>query len=83
MGGDAGAISFSRRYTSAIITGSRADLKRMAVHDISGRLVTEGAVQPGRGEALWRCASAAAGTYVLTIYDGRGEVMATERVVKE
>jgi hypothetical protein len=65
----------------------RGDLKRMparmAVHDISGRVITEGAVQPGRGEALWRCASVAAGTYVLTIYDSRGEVIATEKIVKE
>jgi hypothetical protein len=65
----------------------RGDLKRMparmAVHDISGRVITEGAVQPGRGEALWRCASVAVGTYVLTIYDSRGDVIATERVVKE
>jgi hypothetical protein len=63
------------------------DLKRMparmAVHDISGRMITEGAVQPGRGEALWRCASVAAGTYVLTIYESRGEVIATEKIVKE
>lgn len=64
----------------------RGDLKRMpsnfAVHDLLGRLVAEGNVEQWRGAALWHCADVPAGTYLLSISDADGALIATTRVIK-
>lgn len=56
---------------------------RLTVHDVAGRLVVEGEVNPWRGEALWRCASVPAGTYLLTVYDAGGAAIATATVIRQ
>ena len=64
----------------------RGDLRRMParleVHDLRGREVARGAVEPRRGAALWRPGALPAGVYVLTVYDAAGTVIAGARVVK-
>jgi hypothetical protein len=64
----------------------RGDLKRMprrfTIHDLVGTLVAQGEVASWRGEALWQCADAPSGAYVLSIMDYRGELITTVRVIK-
>ncbi len=57
--------------------------ERFLVHDLPGRLVAEGHVESWRGEALWRCGDAESGVYLLSILDGNGHLLATQRLVKE
>ncbi|MEP7219771.1 MAG: hypothetical protein ABI876_12695 [Bacteroidota bacterium] len=65
----------------------RGDLKRMPerfiVHDMDGHKVASGAVESWRGEAVWQCAGVANGTYLVTIYDHDGRVIATTKVIKQ
>lgn len=65
----------------------RGDLSRMPaqfqVHDILGRLVAHGMVESWRGEAVWHCQEAAAGTYLVSICDERGSLITTATVVKQ
>jgi hypothetical protein len=65
----------------------RGDLKRMprrfAIHDLLGQLIVQGEVESWRGEALWHCADAPAGAYVLSIFDYRGELITTTPVIKQ
>jgi hypothetical protein len=65
----------------------RGDLKRMprrfAIHDLLGRLIAQGEVESWRGEALWQCADAPAGSYILSIIDYRGEMITTIPVIKQ
>jgi hypothetical protein len=65
----------------------RGDLTQMPsrfeVHDLLGRLVASGQVEPWRGAALWRCTDVAAGTYLLTISDHNGNVIATTGLIKQ
>lgn len=56
---------------------------RFAVHDMGGRKVAGGEVEPFVGAGQWRCRDVAAGVYLLTVYDESGEVIATAQVVKE
>ncbi len=64
----------------------RGDLSRMPalmeVHDLRGREVARGAVEPWRGAALWRPGALPAGVYVLTVRDAAGNVIAGTRVIK-
>jgi hypothetical protein len=55
---------------------------RFVVHDVLGRHVANGEVEPWRGEALWRCGDVAPGVYFLTIYDADSKILTTSRVVK-
>jgi len=65
----------------------RGTLKRMParleVHDMAGRLVTSGPVQPWRGSALWRCASVPSGAYLLTVLDSDGAPVSTATILKQ
>jgi hypothetical protein len=64
----------------------RGDLRRMphrfAVHDMAGREVARGEVESWRGEALWHCAGVASGAYVLSVYDARGVLITSARLIK-
>ena len=64
----------------------RGDLKRMPrrfeIHDMLGRLVSLGSVPDGDGAALWRCNGQPSGSYVLSIFDAAGVVLATTRFIK-
>ncbi len=53
------------------------------LHDMSGRLIVEGEVEPGRGSAIWRCASVAAGSYIISAFDGNDVLIATMEVIKQ
>ncbi|HVZ40173.1 MAG TPA: T9SS type A sorting domain-containing protein [Candidatus Kapabacteria bacterium] len=65
----------------------RGDLHRMpsrfTAHDMLGRLVAEGRVEPWRGEALWNCSGRPAGVYVLSIYSDDNSLLATTRIIKQ
>ncbi|HVZ40491.1 MAG TPA: T9SS type A sorting domain-containing protein [Candidatus Kapabacteria bacterium] len=65
----------------------RGDLHRMptrfTAHDMLGRLVAEGRVEPWRGEALWNCSGRPAGVYILSIYSDDNSLLATTRIIKQ
>jgi hypothetical protein len=65
----------------------RGDLKQMPtrfeVHDMSGRLVAVGDVEPWHGAALWCAAGVPGGAYMLSVFDGGGELIATAMIVRE
>ncbi|MCB0714143.1 MAG: T9SS type A sorting domain-containing protein [Ignavibacteriae bacterium] len=65
----------------------RGDLKNppslLVVYDINGREVVSGAVEPWRGEALWKCHDVSAGTYLLIIYDTNGTMIASTTIIKQ
>jgi hypothetical protein len=65
----------------------RGDLPRMPehfqVHDLPGRLIAEGHVDAWRGEALWNCAGLPQGSYLLSIFDRNGALLAARRLIKE
>ncbi len=88
VAGESGGLSlWPNPVRDALHVAWKGNLKKMphrfAVHDMVGRRVAGGAVEPSVGSAIWRCGDAATGTYVLTAYDEAGEVIATARVVKE
>jgi|GEM_PF-930249 len=64
----------------------RGDLRRMPhrffVHDILGREVATGDVEPGAGAALWHCGDIPSGVYLLSIYDRADRLIATQRIIK-
>lgn len=60
----------------------KAKPARFAVYDAAGREIVSGDVDPHRGEALWRCASVAAGTYILIAYDNTGTRITTTGIIK-
>ena len=45
---------------------------RFEVFDARGVSIVSGSVDPWRGKALWQCADAAAGSYLLVGYDEQG-----------
>jgi hypothetical protein len=53
------------------------------IHDMNGGLVAEGETPSWRGAMLWQCGDAAAGTYMLSIYDWKWELLATTVITKE
>lgn len=65
----------------------RGNLKKMpqsfTAHDMAGKRVAAGDVEPYLGAALWKCGDLPAGAYVLTAYNKEGEVIATARVIKQ
>jgi hypothetical protein len=65
----------------------RGDLKRMParfeVHDMSGRLIASGSVEPWRGSAIWCADGIAAGAYLLTAFDNDNTPIATTTVWKQ
>jgi hypothetical protein len=65
----------------------RGDLKRMprrfAVHDVLGREIARGEVEPWRGAALWRCEGVPAGTYLLSMYDNADALITTVSFIKQ
>lgn len=65
----------------------RGDLSRMpqrfVVHDLQGREVAHGMVESWRGEALWHCVDRPTGVYLVSMFDERGEIITTVRVVKQ
>jgi hypothetical protein len=64
----------------------RGDLKqvpaRFQIHDLLGNLIIASDDLKLHGSALWRCAGVAAGTYLLTVYDRNGEMIATTPLIK-
>ncbi|MBL7988606.1 MAG: hypothetical protein JNJ94_11145 [Chlorobi bacterium] len=54
---------------------------RMAVHDVSGKLVAESELRPELGSARWATDGVASGRYLLTVYDRSGKVLASTSVV--
>jgi hypothetical protein len=64
----------------------RGDLKqtpaRFEVHDLLGQLTVASDVEEWHGSALWRCAGVPAGTYLLTVYDRSGAIIATAPLIK-
>ena len=65
----------------------RGDLKRppglLRIYDMNGRLIVEGPVNTGRGEAIWKCGSVASGSYLLVVCDRHGTVLAQTTLVKQ
>ncbi|MEP7220013.1 MAG: VCBS repeat-containing protein [Bacteroidota bacterium] len=65
----------------------RGDLRRMparfVVSDMLGHAIATGDVDPSAGAALWRCADAAAGAYILSVYDHEGRFLTTTRFIKQ
>jgi hypothetical protein len=72
--------------TDVVNIAWRGDLgrtpERFVVHDALGRLVAAGDADHHRGEVIWRCGGRAAGTYLLTIFDRRGALIATCSILK-
>lgn len=64
----------------------RGDLRQMprtfTIHSLDGRQIAGGTVESWRGEALWHCGDAAAGSYVVSIYDYRATLIATIQITK-
>lgn len=64
----------------------RGDLRRMPhrfiVHDILGRKVATGDVEPDAGAAIWHCGDIPSGVYLLSIYDRADRLIATQRIIK-
>jgi hypothetical protein len=64
----------------------RGDLRRMperfVVHDMAGREIAHGEVEWWRGEAVWHCAGAGSGAYLLTVYDEHGTLISSARLLK-
>jgi hypothetical protein len=86
--GHSNAISiWPNPATTELHIAWRGDLKRMprrfAVHDLLGKLIAQGEIESWRGQTLWQCEDAPAGTYILSIMDYQGELIATERVIKQ
>ncbi len=65
----------------------RGDLSQMparfVVHDVLGRLVAEGEVEPWRGEAVWNCGNHPPGTYFVSIFDTRRALLVTTSIIKQ
>ena len=64
----------------------RGNLKHMPhrfqVHDVNGKLIAEGNIDPAVGSALWICGDIPAGTYILTGYDTTGQVVSSSTISK-
>ncbi|KXK56401.1 MAG: T9SS type A sorting domain-containing protein [Chlorobi bacterium] len=56
---------------------------RIAIHDLTGRLVASGTTDPSVGAAVWHADAVADGTYFLTLYDRNGVVVATKLFNKQ
>ncbi|KXK57035.1 MAG: hypothetical protein UZ07_CHB004000999 [Chlorobi bacterium OLB7] len=56
---------------------------RIAIHDLTGRLVASGATDPSVGAAIWHADAVADGTYFLTLYDRNGVVVASRLFSKQ
>jgi hypothetical protein len=81
------AITIWPNPTSDIVhVAWRGDLRRtpssFAVHDMLGQLVAQGDADPMRGEVLWRCEDRAAGTYLISVHDASGAIIATAPIMK-
>jgi hypothetical protein len=57
--------------------------RRFEVHDAAGRRVAGGEVPAGTRAALWRCAGAAAGVYLLSLYDRNHSFLTSTRILIE
>jgi hypothetical protein len=57
--------------------------ERFQVHDLLGRLITDGHLDTWRGESLWQCADVAPGIYLLSIFDHDGHRITTHRLIKD
>ncbi|KXK57037.1 MAG: T9SS type A sorting domain-containing protein [Candidatus Kapabacteria bacterium] len=56
---------------------------RIAIHDLTGRLVASGTTDPSVGAAVWHADAVADGTYFLTLYDRNGAVVASRLFSKQ
>lgn len=56
---------------------------RFTVHDVLGRLVAEGDVEPWHGEAVWNCGNHPPGTYFVSIFDTRRALLVTTSIIKQ
>ena len=56
---------------------------RMTIHDLTGRLVASGATDGAVGAMQWNAGGVASGSYVLTVYDAEGRVIASTRFIKQ
>ncbi|KXK57043.1 MAG: T9SS type A sorting domain-containing protein [Chlorobi bacterium] len=56
---------------------------RIAIHDLTGRLVASGTTDPSVGAAVWHADAVADGTYFLTLYDRNGVVVASRLFSKQ
>ncbi len=65
----------------------RGDLRRFparfVVHDMAGREVARGDVEPWRGEALWQAGARASGAYLLTVFDSNNQLIISIPVIKQ
>src|SRR5688500_9637396 len=57
--------------------------QRFEVYDMLRKPITSGLVSDDDGAALWECASVAAGAYIITIFDHRGDSRAREPIVRQ
>jgi hypothetical protein len=56
---------------------------RFEIHDLLGKRISGGSVDPGVGAATWNCRGVPAGAYLITAFDKRGDLIATARIVKQ
>ncbi|KXK57044.1 MAG: T9SS type A sorting domain-containing protein [Chlorobi bacterium] len=56
---------------------------RIAIHDLTGRLVASGTTDPSVGAAVWHADAVADGTYFLTLYDRNGAAIASKLFNKQ
>jgi hypothetical protein len=65
----------------------RGDLEQMPrrfeVHDMLGRSIADGTVSDGEGAAIWRTVDLPSGSYLLSIYDASGELLASVPFTRE
>lgn len=65
----------------------RGDLQRMprrfVIHRINGERVAGGVVEPSVGAAIWHYETVASGSYLLTAYDAKNQVIATTTFIKQ
>ncbi|MBL7988364.1 MAG: hypothetical protein JNJ94_09910 [Chlorobi bacterium] len=54
---------------------------RLAIHDLSGKVVAESVLRPELGSARWATDGVASGRYLLTVYDRSGKLLASTSVV--
>ena len=64
----------------------RGDLRRMPrsfiVHDLTGCEVARGEVPAGTSTAIWHCADASTGIYLVSIYDAQRACIGTMSIIK-
>jgi hypothetical protein len=85
--GKQGALSlWPNPVVDAVNIAWRGDLRhapsRFVVHDLLGKVMAEGRVDPAIGAAIWHCADVTPGAYLLSIFDRHDILITTTTLIK-